>query len=75
MVTPKKSPTCACTCLGGESNPPVVEQLNRGLMDSSQLGHFFGICKYVGGESNSPVVERLNRGLMDSSQLGHFFGI
>eukprot|EP00976_Prorocentrum_cordatum_P108458 1194846-Prorocentrum_minimum.AAC.10 len=29
--------------LGGELNSPVVEWLNRGLMDHSQLGRVFGV--------------------------------
>eukprot|EP00976_Prorocentrum_cordatum_P072544 1180755-Prorocentrum_minimum.AAC.9 len=40
------------------------EELNRGLMDSPQLWHFFGVRKYLGGELNSPVVEWFNKGLM-----------
>ena len=43
----------------------MVEWLNKGLMDNSQLWHFFGVRKYLGGElTNSPVAELLNKGLM-----------
>eukprot|EP00959_Pyramimonas_sp_CCMP1952_P205129 4289487-Pyramimonas_sp.AAC.1 len=51
-----------------ESNSPVVEGLNKGLMDNPQLGHFFGVRKYLGGESrNSPVAEWLDKGLITSA--------
>eukprot|EP00959_Pyramimonas_sp_CCMP1952_P191176 3997583-Pyramimonas_sp.AAC.1 len=40
----------------------MVEWLTKGLLDSSQLGHFFGLRKRLGGELNSPVVEWLTKG-------------
>eukprot|EP00959_Pyramimonas_sp_CCMP1952_P390360 8179650-Pyramimonas_sp.AAC.1 len=39
----------------GKFNSPVVERLNKGLMDNPQLWHFFGARKDSGGELNSPV--------------------
>eukprot|EP00976_Prorocentrum_cordatum_P059410 1175482-Prorocentrum_minimum.AAC.1 len=42
----------------------AAELLNKGLMDNSHLGQFFGAHKYLGGKFNSPVVEWLNKGLM-----------
>eukprot|EP00959_Pyramimonas_sp_CCMP1952_P005001 104787-Pyramimonas_sp.AAC.2 len=50
--------------LVGELNSPVVEWLNRGLMDNPQLGHFFGVRKYLRGEMNS--LQWLKQGLNGS---------
>ena len=47
--------------------PHMVEWLNNGSMDDSQLGHFFGVRKDLGGELNSSVAYRLNKGLMSVS--------
>eukprot|EP00959_Pyramimonas_sp_CCMP1952_P376513 7886413-Pyramimonas_sp.AAC.2 len=48
---------------GGELNSPVVESLNKGLMDNPRLWRFFSVRKYLRGELYSAVVEWVNKGL------------
>eukprot|EP00959_Pyramimonas_sp_CCMP1952_P411691 8627468-Pyramimonas_sp.AAC.1 len=38
-------------------NSPVVEWLNKGLMDNPQIWHFFGARKYLGGIEFASGVE------------------